>query len=310
MATALAVARRDDQPQLLEVEIPGPGPGQVKVRVEAASLNGMDAMVAAGYLWDMMPHEFPVVIGRDFVGVVAEVGAGVDNIAVGDRVAGLITEMTLGVGAIATEVTVAGATLTHVPEEVDLTAAAALGLAALTAVDMIDALALTADDVVLVSGATGGVGVYALQLAKAAGATVIATARPGEATEFVKRLGADHAVDQTKDLTDQLGRAGSESVTAVVHAAGDPASLASLLAPGGRMVSAIGATAEQAGRADVDVAPIMPVPTYDKMTRLFQAVANGSLQTPIANTYRLDAAVKALTDFNQPKTGKLVVTTR
>ena len=56
-------------------------------------------------------------------------------------------------------------------------------------------------------------------------------------------------------------------------------------------------------------APIMAVPTCDKMTRLFQAVANGSLQTPIANTYRLDAAVQALADFNQPKTGKLVVIT-
>jgi len=86
MATALAVAGRDDQPQLLELEIPGPGPGQVKVRVEAAYLNGMDAMVAAGYLWDMMPHEFPVVIGRDFAGVVEQVGAGVEDFEVGDRV--------------------------------------------------------------------------------------------------------------------------------------------------------------------------------------------------------------------------------
>jgi NADPH:quinone reductase-like Zn-dependent oxidoreductase len=308
MATALAVAGRNDQAELLELEIPDPGPDQVKVRVEAASLNGMDAMVAAGYLWDMMPHEFPVVIGRDFVGVVAEVGDAVKDLAVGDRVGGLITDMTLGVGAIATEVTVPAETLTRVPDDLDSTVAAALGLAAVSAVDMIDALALTADDVVLVSGATGGVGVYAVQLAKATGATVIATARPGEATELVNRLGADHVVDHTKDLTSELNDAGVESVTAIAHVAGDPAMLASLLASGGRLVSVIGATAEQAGRADVEVTPIMAVATHDKMTRLFHSVANGSLQAPIANVYPLEAAVQALADFNQHKTGKLVIT--
>lgn len=136
--------------------------------------------------------------------------------------AGIITEMTLGVGAIATEVTMSATTLTHVPDDADLTLAVALGLAATTAVDMIDALALTADDVVLVSGATGGVGVYALQLAKATGATVIATSRPGEATDLVRRLGADHVVDHTKDLGGQLDDAGVERVTAIAHGAGDP----------------------------------------------------------------------------------------
>ena len=308
MPMALAVAGRDNQPEILEVEVHDPGPGDVRIGVEAASLNGMDAMVAAGYLWDMMPHEFPVVIGRDFAGLVKEIGADVDGFAVGDRVAGVITEMTLGIGAIATEVTVPAGTLTLVPEEVDSTVAAALGLAAVTAVDMIDALALTTDDVVLVSGATGGVGVYTVQLAKATGATVIATARPGEATELVKRLGADHVVDHTKDLGSQLELVGDGTVTAIAHATGDPGTLAGVLAPGGRMVSAVGATAEQAGRADVDVAAIMAVPSSDKMTRLFEAVADGSLQVPIANTYPLAAAIQALADFNQPKTGKLVVT--
>jgi NADPH:quinone reductase-like Zn-dependent oxidoreductase len=138
---------------------------------------------------------------------------------------------------------------------------------------------------------------------------VIATARPGEATKFVKRLGADHVVDHTKDLGSQLAHAGAGAVNAIAHSAGEPGTLARVLAPGGRMVSALGATAEQAGRADVDVTAIMAAPTYNKMTRLFEAVAEGSLQAPIANTYPLDAAIQAIADFNQPKTGKLVVTT-
>lgn len=304
---ALAVAGRDQQPEVREVEVTSPGPGQVKIRVEAASLNGIDAMVAAGYLWDMMPHEFPVVIGRDFAGTVDEIGAAVEGLAVGDRVAGIITEPTLGTGSIAAAVTVPAETLSHMPDEIDSATAAALGLAAVTAVDMVDALALSADDVVLVSGATGGVGVYALQLAKATGARVIATARPGEATDLVKRLGADQVVDHTGDLEAQLEDL--DGVSAIAHATGDPGTLAAVLGPGGRMVSALGATAEQVGRTDIEVTPITAIPTPEKITRLFEAVVDGSLQVPVANTYRLETATQALADFRQPKAGKLVVFT-
>ncbi len=77
----------------------------------------------------------------------------------------------------------------------------------------------------------------------------------------MKRLGADHVVDHTKDLGSQLELVGDGTVTAIAHATGDPGTLARVLAPGGRMVSAVGATAEQAGRADVDVAAIMAVPS-------------------------------------------------
>lgn len=84
---AFAIAARDDSPALQDLPQPQPAAGGVLVAVEAASVNGFDLSVAAGRVWDMLPHEFPVVLGRDFVGTVTSVGDGVREVAVGDRVA-------------------------------------------------------------------------------------------------------------------------------------------------------------------------------------------------------------------------------
>ncbi len=87
---ASAITARDTRPGLLDIRKPEPDTGEVLVAVEAASVNGFDLSVAAGYVWDMIPHEFPVVPGRDRVGTVTAVGRGVDSIGVGDRVAAVI----------------------------------------------------------------------------------------------------------------------------------------------------------------------------------------------------------------------------
>ena len=90
---AFAITARDTQPAVQDVPQPEPAPDEVLVEVEAASVNGFDLSVAAGYVWDMIPHEFPVVLGRDLVGTVTAVEAGVDSVSVGDRVAGVIPGM-------------------------------------------------------------------------------------------------------------------------------------------------------------------------------------------------------------------------
>jgi NADPH:quinone reductase-like Zn-dependent oxidoreductase len=312
MVRALAIQGRDDKVDVRDVgPAPAPGPGQARVAVEAASVNGIDAAVAAGYVWDMFPHTFPVVIGRDLAGVVDAVGDGVTAVKAGDRVAWVSTAVRLGPdGAIAESVTVDAGSLVAVPPGVTSVQAAAAGLAAVTASDLIDTLALTSDDVVLISGATGGVGVFAVQLAAAAGATVLATARPGQATELVLGLGAAHAVDYTGDLAAAVAAVAPRGVTAVVHAAGDPAALAALLRPGGRFASALGATAEQTGRGDITVTPIVAVASPDKVAGILASVADGGLRVPVDHTYPLDYAVDAMTHFGGHKLGKLVVTPR
>jgi len=305
---ALAFRSRSDKLAVQDIPAVDAGPGQVQVAVEAASINGIDAAVAAGYLWDMLPAAFPVVLGRDMGGSVAAAGEGVTGFAPGDRVAGVITGMTLGAGTIAGLVTVDAGILTAQPAGVSSVQAAGAGLAAVTAHDLIAALALTEADVVLVSGATGGVGAYAVQMASAGGALVLATARPGEASDFVRSLGADAAIDYAGDLAAAVRAAAPEGVTAVVHAAGDVAALAALLNPGGRLVSALGATAEQAGRDDITVTGVMAVAEPEKLAALLASVAAGTLRVPVARTSPLDQATQALADFSGHKLGKLVIT--
>ncbi|MFI5099799.1 MAG: zinc-binding dehydrogenase [Actinomycetes bacterium] len=314
---ALAITDRESKPSVQDVPAGTPGPGQVQVTVEAASINGIDAFAAAGYLWDAMPHTFPVVLGRDFagtvgavgaVGAVPVVGAGSDAWAVGDRVLGVVTALELGSGAIAESVTVDAQSLVAVPDAVSAVQAAAVGLAGATAAALVQAIDPTKEDVVLVSGSTGGVGALAVQLVAATGARVLATARPGAGSDFVRALGADEVVDHTGDLTSAVRAAAPDGVDAVLHLAGDATVLGALLRPGGRFASTLGATAEQTGRDDITVTPVMADSSAPTLRHLLDSVADGTLSVPVHRTYPLAESADAIADFGAPKLGKLVVT--
>ena len=166
-------ALRDD------VAEPAPGAGEVIVRVHASSVNAVDMAIVAGMLKDMVPHEFPVTLGRDFAGIVERVGDAVGAVSAGEEVFGFLPAMlpTVHDGAWAERIAVPEAGLTRTPDGVDTDAAGAAALAAVTAILCVDALELTRGDTVLIAGATGGVGSAAVQLAAASGATVIAPAR-------------------------------------------------------------------------------------------------------------------------------------
>jgi NADPH:quinone reductase-like Zn-dependent oxidoreductase len=306
---ALAIADRESRPAVIQVSTDAPAPGQVRVAVEAASVNGIDAYAAAGFLWDAMPHTFPVVLGRDFAGTVEAVGDGVSGRALGDRVLGVVAALELGTGAIAESIAIDASTLVAIPDGVSSVQAAAVGLAGVTAAALVDALEPRKEDVVLVSGATGGVGSFVVQLVSATGARVLATGRSGEAADFVRGLGAAEVVDHTGDLADAVRSAAPDGLDAVAHLAGDVAALAALLRPGGRLASVLGATAEQAGRDDVTVVPVMGAATPQRLRNLLDAVADGSLTVAVHRTYDLDDSPAAVADFGSPKLGKLVVTT-
>jgi NADPH:quinone reductase-like Zn-dependent oxidoreductase len=306
---ALVITARGEAPAVADAPDRDPGPGEVRVAVEAASVNGFDLAVAAGYVWDSMPHTFPVVMGRDFAGRVDTVGEDVEGWAVGDAVAGVNTALELGAGPIADHFTVPAASLTRVPDGVTAVQAAAVGLAGVTAADAVEALDPDPGDTVLISGATGGVGAFAVQLAVARGSAVIATSRPGEATDFVLGLGAQDAVDYTSDLAAAVREVSPDGVTKVLHAAGDPRELGALILPtGGRLASVLGATPDQVGRDEVEVVAVMGAYLPVKLAALLDGVAAGQLTVPVAATYPLVRATEALSDFAGGKLGKLVVT--
>lgn len=294
-------------PAVTELAKPEPGPGEILVKVHASSLNGFDGAVIYGVFKDMLEHKFPVTLGKDFAGTVEAVGEGVAR-AAGDRVFGVVMKPVVSDGAFAEYVVVAeGYGIAAVPETLDLDRAGALGLAGTAAAGAVDAIAPKAGDTVLVVGATGGVGAYAVQLAVASGATVVATAKPGAETEFVSGLGAAHVVDHTGDVAAQVRAIAPNGVTAAVHLAGDPEQLVKLLAEGGRLASTLGFGPEQAGRGDITVTSVMANPDTATLDRLAAAVAAGTLQVPIGQTYPLDAVAEAVGAFGAGTVGKIAI---
>ena len=185
-------------PEVLELrEVPEPhaGPDEVRVRVAAAGLNPMDWLIAAR---PEVAAQFGITVpsgfGYDFAGIVDEVGGGTTGFAVGDRVHGGV------LGRAAADVVVVKAptgapdktpdALFHTPDGISAEVASTLPVAGLTAAAAVDAIGPRAGDTVLIGGAAGGVGVFAVQLAKLTGATVLGTASDGT-FEFLRRLGAE-----------------------------------------------------------------------------------------------------------------------
>src|SRR5262249_2429384 len=155
--------------QVVEVDRPVPGPGQVLVRVVAAAINPGEAAIRSGALHDRWPATFPSCQGSDLAGVVVETGAGGAESAAGDEVAGF----TANRASHAEFVVVEAADLIHRPGDVPWEQAGALYVAGTTAYAAVRAVAAGPGDTVVVSGAAGGVGSIAVQLASNVGATVI-----------------------------------------------------------------------------------------------------------------------------------------
>ena len=186
------------EPEVLrveEVDVPVPHAGQVLVRVAATSFNGVDANIRAGRMQGPIPLDLPHVPGLDVSGTVEALGEGVEGIRVGDEVVGFLAFA--DDGAAAELVVAPAATLAPAPTSIALVDAAALPLVGLTAWQaLFEHAQLRAGQRILVNGASGAVGGYAVQLAAAAGAHVIATAGP-DAAPRVRAQGAAEVVDHT-----------------------------------------------------------------------------------------------------------------
>ncbi|MCC3312429.1 NADP-dependent oxidoreductase [Nocardia africana] len=178
-----------------DADQPLPGPGQVRVRVAATSFNSVDGNIRAGFMQGPMPLTLPHIPGLDVAGTIDALGEGVDGWQAGDRVIGFLPFT--DDGAAAEYVLAPAEILAAAPASVPLADAAALPLVGLTAWQaLFDHAELKPGQRILISGAGGAVGGYAVQLAKAAGASVIATGSP-RSRERVEARGADEVVDHT-----------------------------------------------------------------------------------------------------------------
>ncbi|MGK5683542.1 NADP-dependent oxidoreductase [Actinoplanes sp. URMC 104] len=294
-----------------DVKQPVPGAGQVRVRVAATSFNGVDGNIRAGFMQGPIPVTLPHTPGIDVAGTVDAIGDGVDGFAAGDQVIAFLPMA--GTGASAEFVLAPAEALTKAPASIPLADAAALPAVGLTAWQaLFDHAKLTAGQRVLVNGAGGAVGGYAVQLAKQAGAYVIAVASPRSA-DRAKAGGADEVVDHTR--TD-LAAAVSEPVDVVLNLAPvDPARLAALPAlirPGGVLVNTTvwmpAPSDEQRGVRGVD---LFVRSDAGQLAHLVELVDRGELRVEVARRVPLaelpalhaDAAAGTL------PSGKIIITT-
>jgi NADPH:quinone reductase len=305
-----------DQPATI-VDLPQPELARdaIGIRVRAASVNGFDVFQAGGQLLGMMEHALPTVVGRDFAGVVEAVGSERSDLAVGDEVLGFIPSAPpLHDGTYADVVSSSNLVLARKPAGLSFEVAAAIPLAGATALDAVNAVDPGPGDLLVIAGATGGVGSFAVQLAAQRGATVIATARPGEEEAFVRGLGASDTIDYSAgDVAGAIRAKYPDGVTALIDAVnrGDAfAPMAALVRDGGRIATTLG-TADVdalAGRA-VRATNLMGTPTPEKLSQLAEAAASGSLRVEVQQTYPLEQANQALQAFSAGTLGKLVLVT-
>jgi NADPH:quinone reductase-like Zn-dependent oxidoreductase len=199
----------DQPPEFADVPTPEPGPGELRVRVHATSVNPVDHMVQAGFFRAAQEYRFPAVFGRDLAGVVETVGGGVTRFREGDEVYGFVKRDYIGDGTFAEYVVVPeDFFIAARPSRLTLQQAGTLGMGGVTALECVEAVPSGPGHVVLVNGATGGLGTLAVQIAKARGAQVVATARSAERAELLRSLGADHVVDPTQgDLVELVREA-------------------------------------------------------------------------------------------------------
>jgi len=296
-----------ERPQAGEGDDPQTGPDWVRVAVRATSVNPVDWKLAAGGLDAMLDAFFPVVPGWDVAGVVTEVGPAHHDLQVGDEVYGYLRKDAVHGGTYAEQVAAPRATLALKPTSLSFEEAAGVPLAGLTALQALDdALGVGTDDVVLVHGASGGVGVFAVQIAAARGARVIGTASAAN-HDFVRDLGGE-PVEHGDGLVDRVRALAPDGVTAVLDTRGGDAmsSAPDVLADEhqGRVASIADPAVAELGGTYVFVHP-----DVDDLTALAALADAGQLRVPIASTYPLERAADAWRESMEGHVrGKIVLT--
>jgi NADPH:quinone reductase-like Zn-dependent oxidoreductase len=264
-----------------DTERPVAGVGQVVVQVAGTAFNPLDVAIRGGFVQQVFPVSLPHVPNYDVAGVVTEVGEGVSGWSAGDAVVAFLP--VTGPGAAAEYVAVPAGALAAAPRTGELADAAALPSAGLTAwQSLFEHAGLKAGQSVLVNGAGGAVGGYAVQLAKQAGATVTATAS-ARSTDRIRSYGADRIVDYTATPLPQAvaGQQFDVVLNLVRTSPEETARLAGLTADGGAFVSTTFPDLDEAGRG-VRVVSVFARSDAAQLARLVARVDAGDLKIDVA----------------------------
>jgi NADPH:quinone reductase-like Zn-dependent oxidoreductase len=288
--------------QVVDVPRPDPGAGQVVVRVRAAGINPGEAAIRRGLLDERWPATFPSGQGSDLAGVVDEVGAGVTGVAVGDEVIGFTHDRASQAELVAVDADHLAARPPGVPWEV----AGALFVAGATAYAANEAVAPGPDDTLVVSGAAGGVGTIAVQLARLAGATVLGLASPPH-HDWLR----DHGVvpvDYSEGVEQRIRDASGGRVDAFIDTFGSGyVDLAVSLGVAPERIDTIADWAA-AGRYGAKTDGNMVGARPEVLAELAGLIEAGRLEVPIARVYPLAEVREAYRELERRHTlGKIVL---
>ena len=283
-----------------EIERPEPGVGQVLIHLKAASINPVDWKIREGYMAQWFP--LPQILGRDGAGDIAALGEGVTSFKVGDAVYG-------NPGSTYAEFVVANAAeIGPKPKSLDYAQAAALPVGVLTAWSaLIDGANISAGQRVLIHGAAGGVGIFAVQIAKLKGAYVIATASASNEA-FVRELGADEFIDYRSTRFEDV----VQNIDAIFDTVGGETLERSYAAvkTGGVVVTIAGMPSpEKAAEYGIKALYAGPRPTTALMTEIADLVDAGKLKVHVSKVLPFAEVRQALALSQEGHTrGKIVLT--
>ena len=308
---AIAIDSFGGKEKLILTQLPKPQPlkDEILIRVAGAGVNPVDYKIREGYLKDMFPHRFPVVLGWDVSGTVVDKGNDVKNFNVGDKVMAYARKSEVSAGTYAEFVTVSGNAAAPVPDTIALSDAAAIPLAALTAWQALQDFAqIKKGMTVLVHAGAGGVGSYAIQFAKLAGAYVLTTASAHN-HEYVKDLGADRVIDyKASNFRSSL----SEKVDIVLDCVGGDVLTESfeVIKRGGVLVSIVGVPDEDlAKKFEIRTGWIFVEPNGIQLAEIADLIQARKLKLPKVKSLPLEEAAYAHEiSESRHAIGKLVLT--
>lgn len=301
-----------DKVQTGEMEKPEAGEGEVLIRVEAAGVNPVDAAVLQGNLTEAIPHKYPLIPGWDVAGVVVERGFSARRFDEGDRVFSYARRPVLQKGTFAEYIALPESYLALAPESMSMEEAGGTPLTGLTAwQSLFDAGKLQRGQVLLILGASGGVGSMAIQLAKAKGAYVIAVASRDN-HPYMKELGADHTVTyEDQHVGEAVREIAPEGVDLIYHCSRgdslDQCMEAGILHKDGKLISITNSKPDVPEETDFQY--VFVEPNASQLETLQELADDGMLKVHVSETFELDEVPRALRQIAELHTrGKLVIT--
>ena len=294
-----------DAMSLEAVERPEPGPGEVLVQVHAAGVGPWDAWIRAGR--SALPQPLPLTLGSDLAGVVARIGPEVRGLDLGEVVFGVTNPRF--VGAYAEYALAEAAMIARMPARLSFQEAASVPVVSVTAWQaLFEEARLKAGQTVLIHGAGGNVGGYALQLGRRAGLRVVATASSQDAA-LVKELGAEKVIDYRRQrFEDEI-----DNVDAVIDLVGGETQARSfaVLRPGGALISTVSEPDQrQAGERGISAAFFLVAVTSERLTRIAELLDAGELKTRVGAVLPFSQAREAhemMEDAGRAPKGKIVL---